>query len=81
VTLNLNFALPIYSSFSKSQNFSPDNMQSLDYFKNMPFDMSLSWQPAENLRFNLSIVKIPGGDGYYNPAFTPMRLSPYNTRW
>ena len=80
VTVNLDFALPIYSSFSKYQNFSTDNMQSLEYFKNMPFDMSLSWEPTKNMHFVFSVVKAPG-DGTYNSTFSPMRLSPFSTRW
>jgi hypothetical protein len=80
VTVNLNFALPIHSSFSKYQNFSTDNMQSLEYFKNMPFDVSLSWQPSKNFHFNFSIVKA-AGDSYYNSAIDPMRFSPFSARW
>ncbi|MBN1307067.1 MAG: hypothetical protein JXA18_04060, partial [Chitinispirillaceae bacterium] len=33
VTLNLNFALPIHSTFSSGRNLTPNNLQSLDYFK------------------------------------------------
>lgn len=80
VTVNLNFALPIHSSFSKYQNFSTDNMQSLEYFKNMPFDVSVSWQPTKNFHFILSVVK-SAGDGYYSSSIDPMRISPFNTRW
>lgn len=80
VTVNLNFALPIHSSFSKYQNFSTDNMQSLEYFKNMPFDVSLCWQPSKNFHFIFSIVKA-AGDGYYNSSIDPMRISPFSTRW
>jgi hypothetical protein len=80
VTVNLNFALPIHSSFSKYQNFSTDNMQSLEYFKNMPFDVSVSWEPTKNFHFILSVVKA-AGDSYYGSAVDPMRISPFNTRW
>lgn len=57
VTLNLNFALPIHSTFSSAQNLTPNNMQSMDYFKSMPIEMSLNWQPTKNTLFQLSIVK------------------------
>ena len=57
VTLNLNFALPIHSTFSSAQNLTANNLQSMDYFKNMPFEMSLNWQPTKNTLFQLSIVK------------------------
>ena len=66
VTLNLNFGLPIYSSFSPYQNPSAKNIQSLDYFKSMPFDIGLNWKPSENLNFNISIINRPySGYGSY----------------
>jgi hypothetical protein len=73
VTLNLNFGLPIYSTFSSAQNLTPNNLQSLDYFKNMPFEMSLNWQPTRNTLLQFSIVK-PGQDfmsNYYNRYSSP----------
>lgn len=64
VTLNLNFSLPIHSTFSPMQNLNQGNLQSLDYFKSVPFEMSLSWKPTENTSLHFSIVK-PAGNGYY----------------
>jgi hypothetical protein len=81
VTLNLNFAMPIHSSYSQYQNLSSQNLQSFDYFRNMPFDVSLSWKPSEKFQFNISIVKYPEnyGDGYgygmYDYRFMPWRSS------
>ena len=73
VTLNLNFGLPIHSTFSSAQNLTPNNLQSLDYFKSMPFEMSLNWQPTQNSLFRLTIAK--PGDGsmydYYNRYSSP----------
>lgn len=57
VTLNLNFGLPIHSTFSSTQNLTTDNLQSLDYFKSMPFDLSLTWQPSEKMLMRLSFVR------------------------
>ena len=57
VTLNLNFALPIYSSFNSAANLNAATMSSAQYFSNMPFEASLSWQPKENLFFRLSVVR------------------------
>ena len=57
VTLNLNFGLPIHSSFSPMQNLSSGNLQSFEYFKSMPFNMSLDWQPRENMHFIFSRKK------------------------
>ena len=80
VTVNLNFALPIHSTYSKYQNFTPDNMQSMEYFKNMPFDMSLAWQPMKNMQVVLSIVKT-GANGYYDSFMSPIRFSPFRAGW
>jgi hypothetical protein len=63
VTLNLNFSLPIHSSFSPMQNLNQNNLQSLDYFKSVPFEMSLSWKPTDNTSVHFSIVK-PAMNGY-----------------
>ncbi|MBN2188331.1 MAG: hypothetical protein JW699_02665 [Chitinispirillaceae bacterium] len=66
VTLNLNFGLPIHSTFSPHQNLTGENMQSLNYFKNIPFDVSFTWKPSERFFFNLSVVNYPSyyGHGY-----------------
>ena len=66
VTLNLNFGLPIHSTFSSAQNLTADNLQSLDYFKSIPFDFSLTWQPSEKLMMRFSVVKQSYSDFYYN---------------
>jgi hypothetical protein len=64
VTLNLNFGLPIHSTFSPYQNLTGENMQSLNYFKNIPFDVSLTWKPSERFFFNFSVVNSPAYYGY-----------------
>jgi hypothetical protein len=69
VTLNLNFSLPIHSTFSPYQNLTTQNVQSLNYFKNIPFDVSLSWKPSERFLFNLSIINYPAYSGYYGPGY------------
>jgi hypothetical protein len=75
VTLNLNFSLPIYSSFSPYQNLSAQNLQSMNYLKNIPFDVSLAWKPSDHLQFNLMVINPAAGNslgyGLYNPAFMP----------
>lgn len=82
VTLNLNFAMPIHSTYSQFQNLSSSNLQSFDYFRNMPFDVSLSWKPSDRFQFNLSIINYPRaydngyyGYGMYDYGFTPWRSS------
>jgi hypothetical protein len=56
VTVNLNFGLPIYSTLSSAQNLNKDNLQSLEYFKNMPWDVSLTWNPLKNMALRFSMV-------------------------
>jgi hypothetical protein len=66
VTLNLNFSLPIHSTFSPYQNLTGENMQSLNYFKNIPFDVSFTWKPSDRFFFNFSIVNYPS---YYSYGY------------
>jgi hypothetical protein len=64
---------------SSYQNLSQNNLQSMDYFRNMPFDVSLSWRPSEKFQFNISVVNYPGynyGNGMYGSAFMPWYGSP-----
>jgi hypothetical protein len=79
VTLNLNFGFPFMSTYSPAQNLNAQNLQSLAYFKNMPIDMSLSWQPYPNMLFNLSIMRNGGyGYGYANDPFMPFYFPEMN---
>jgi hypothetical protein len=64
VTLHLNFGLPLYSTFSPSSNLNRENLTSLAYFKDMPIEASLSWQPTSNLFLQLNIVRNPQYDYY-----------------
>lgn len=76
VTLNLNFGLPIYSTFSPAQNLTAKNISSADYFKNMPIDVSLSWKPTNNLFFQLNVVKNPQYD-LFSGSFSPYYYHPF----
>ena len=80
VTLNLDFGFPIMSSWNSSQNFNAKNIQSLEYFRNMPINMSMTWQPRDNLLFQFSVVHAPGygAYGYYDP-FSSLSLFPMQT--
>jgi hypothetical protein len=69
VTLNLNFALPIHSTFNSTQNLNMTNLRSADYFNSIPFDFSLTWKPSENTNFTLSISKMNYYDYYGNYGF------------
>jgi hypothetical protein len=73
VTINLNFSLPIHSTMSPYQNLTSQNMQSLNYFKSIPFDVSLSWKPSDRFQFNFSVVNYPAYSGYgmYDAGFMP----------
>jgi len=68
VTLNLNFSLPLHSTWSSSRNLTPENIQSLDYFKSMPFDATLSIRPRDNMLIRFSVVKRHYED-YYSPFY------------
>jgi hypothetical protein len=79
VTRNLNFGFPLMSTCSQSQNLNAQNIQSLAYFKSMPLDMSLTWQPKPNLLFNLSIMRNGGyGYGYARDPFMPIYFPEMN---
>ena len=66
VTLNLNFGLPIHSTVTSAQNLNTSNLQSLDYFRSMPLEMSLTWQPTRNTLLQFNIVKAPANGCFYN---------------
>jgi hypothetical protein len=72
ITLNLNFGLPIYSTFCSAQNLTDKNLSSAEYFKSMPIDVSLSWKPSNNLFFQINVVRNPQYDlfsGPYSPFY------------
>ena len=69
LTLDLNFSLPIFSSYNSSQNLNINTIQSLEYFKNMPFDATLTWQPKENFAMQLSVIRNVATYPYYDSPF------------
>ena len=73
VTLNFNVGLPIHSTFSSEMNLNPDNIQSMEYFQNIPFDASLLWQPSENFAMQIRVMR---GTPYYSP-FISSYYSPF----
>jgi hypothetical protein len=79
VTLNLNFGLPIYSTFSTAQNLTEKNITSLEYFKSMPIDVSLSWKPSNNLFFQINVVRNPQYDLFSGP-YSPFYYQPFPMR-
>jgi len=83
VTLNLNFSLPIFSTYNKAQNLTTQNIQSMEYFKNMPFDATLSWKPKENLMLQLSIIRRTANDYLYYEYFSPLdrQLDYFGNKW
>jgi len=64
VVLRLNFDMPIHSTFNSAMNLNENNLSSMDYFRNMPIDASLSWQPTQNSMFTIAVMKQPH---YYSP--------------
>ena len=71
VVLSLNFDMPIHSTFNQYNNFSQDNLQSMDYFRNMPIDASISWFPTQNFMMRFSVIKMPESGYYYNSMYRP----------
>jgi hypothetical protein len=74
VVLSLNFDMPIHSTFNRYNNFTTDNLSSLDYFRNMPIDASVTWMPKENLMFRVSVIKMPETGYFYNGLYAPNRF-------
>ncbi|MGD9200786.1 MAG: hypothetical protein PVI26_04410 [Chitinispirillia bacterium] len=81
ITLNLNFSLPIHSTYYSKHNLTPDNVESLEYFKNMPIDASVLWQPTEKFSMKLSIQRNIYAD-YFARPFSSYYDGPFsNTEW
>jgi hypothetical protein len=80
VTLNFNFGFPLFSTFSPAQNLTASNLASAEYFRNMPLDVSLAWQPTRNMSFLLSVTRMPENyySGYYSPYYSPFYYSPFD---
>jgi hypothetical protein len=64
VTINLNFGLPIHNTAIPGRNLTSDNIQSMDYFRNMPFNASLNWKPSENFMMRFSVTHDSYSDEY-----------------
>jgi hypothetical protein len=79
VTLDLNFGLPIHSTFSSAHNLNQENLQSMDYFKNMPLSAFVTWQPTENLAIQVGVMRNTGAAYYHNPYSLFSPYSPYGS--
>ena len=71
VTLHLNFGFPLFSTFSPYGNLNQQNLTSMEYFRNMPLQASLAWQPTSNLSLQLNIVKNPQQFDYFSGMASP----------
>ena len=74
VVMSLNFNMPIHSTFNQYNNFTSDNLSSLDYFRNMPIDATIAWMPKQNLLFRLSVIKQPESGYFYNGLYPSDRF-------
>lgn len=74
VTLSLNFDMPIHSTFNQFNNFNQDNLQSMDYFRNMPIDAAVTWMPRDNLMFRVSVIRQPESAYFYNGFYRSDRF-------
>ena len=64
VTLQLNFGLPIYSTYSPLANFNKENVVTGNYLMSMPIEAAITWQPQENMLFRFSVVNRPNSSPY-----------------
>lgn len=62
ITVNVNFSLPIHSTYNSAHNLSSENMESTEYLRNIPFDASILWQPNNNFMMKLSVVRNTGAE-------------------
>jgi hypothetical protein len=73
LVLSLNFDMPIHSTFNQYNNFTNDNLASMDYFRNMPIDASLTWVPSDRFMMRFSVIRQPesaylySNSGFYRP--------------
>lgn len=77
LTLNLDFGFPLHSTLRQEANLNRSNVESMDYFRNMPLAASLTWQPNPRLMMRLSVLKntaatTPLSQGYLMPAPGPL---------
>ncbi|MDG5817042.1 hypothetical protein QA601_18235 [Chitinispirillales bacterium ANBcel5] len=59
VTLRMNLGFPIHSTSSNSHNLNEENLQNMDYFREMPLDISVDWNPSRNFMMSFSFVRQP----------------------
>lgn len=59
VTVKLNFGLPIHNTYDTQTSLNSDNIKSADYFRNIPFNASITWQPTERLMMHISVMRDP----------------------
>jgi hypothetical protein len=73
LVLSLNFDMPIHSTFNRYNNFTGDNLASMDYFRNMPIDASLTWMPSDRFMMRFSVIRMPemAGPLYYSGFHRP----------
>jgi hypothetical protein len=69
VTVHFNVGLPIYSTISSAQNLNQSNLQSMEYFKNMPLSASIAWQPTENMSLYINFERNTYGNYFYGNTF------------
>ena len=82
VTLNLNFGLPIHSTYNDAQNLTRDNIESAEYLKNMPFSASMTWQPSDNFTMRLTVARDTYSTSYLtSPALRFGHVGMFSNEW
>lgn len=57
VTLNLNFGFPLHSTYDYGMNLNEETVTSTEYFRSMPLDFSLTWQPTQNMMMRVRVER------------------------
>lgn len=71
ITLNLNFGFPLHSSYASGMNLNEENVTSAEYFRSLPLDFSLTWQPWQNTLMRIHVERNTA------PQFQPRRITPF----
>jgi len=79
LVLSLNFDMPIHSTFNPHSNLTNDNLASMDYFRNIPIDASLTWMPSDRFLMRVSVYKPP--ESGYSPYYGFHRSDRFFRGW
>ncbi|MBN1983117.1 MAG: hypothetical protein JW795_16405 [Chitinivibrionales bacterium] len=74
ITVNVNIGLPLYSSYQGGFNLNKSTLQSAEYFKNIPLDATLTWQPSSHFSMQINVIRNSSVTDYHSfSPFFPLR--------